>query len=227
MINLKVLIASAVAGCSLLAHGAGFEDSGHKVANDREQKASAIVGKTLWVNFGHSGCNALTTPQLQPVAGYSSKRFTSSEPAKVFVESLLKSGMARDYYKVIINDSDTAFEYELMSRLKEAKSEVEDFEIERTCVFYDPPTVFAERIRAVAAKRESDEADLIRRAEEMRRRPGAKIGMTQQQVIEKTSWGKPESINRTTVSKVEREQWVYGDGNYLYFTNGRLTAIQN
>ena len=51
--------------------------------------------------------------------------------------------------------------------------------------------------------------------------------MTPKQVIEKTSWGKPESINRTTNQYGVHEQWVYGGRNYLYFDNGKLTSIQN
>jgi hypothetical protein len=51
--------------------------------------------------------------------------------------------------------------------------------------------------------------------------------MSREEVIEGTSWGKPKSVNRTTTGYGVREQWVYGDGNYLYFENGKLTAIQN
>ena len=51
------------------------------------------------------------------------------------------------------------------------------------------------------------------------------IGMTKQMCIE--SWGKPEDINTTIGSYGRHEQWVYGDGNYLYFENGILTTIQN
>lgn len=57
--------------------------------------------------------------------------------------------------------------------------------------------------------------------------PGARIGMTMNQVLNKTSWGEPQSVNRTTTRYGVREQWVYGNGNYLYFENGKLTAIQN
>lgn len=52
-----------------------------------------------------------------------------------------------------------------------------------------------------------------------------RIGMTKKMC--KESWGEPESINRTTGSYGIHEQWVYGDGNYLYFENGRLSDIQN
>jgi len=52
-----------------------------------------------------------------------------------------------------------------------------------------------------------------------------RIGMTKEMCED--SWGKPESINRTTNAYGISEQWVYGGGNYLYFDNGKLTSIQN
>lgn len=59
------------------------------------------------------------------------------------------------------------------------------------------------------------------------RKPGVRIGMTAKQVVENTSWGKPNKVNKTTNRHGTREQWVYGGGNYLYFENGILTSIQN
>jgi hypothetical protein len=58
------------------------------------------------------------------------------------------------------------------------------------------------------------------------KRPGASIGMSKDEAIA-SSWGRPESVNRTTNAYGTREQWVYGGGNYLYFENGVLTSIQN
>ena len=52
-----------------------------------------------------------------------------------------------------------------------------------------------------------------------------KIGWTKEMCIE--SWGKPDDINKSTGSYGVHEQWVYGDSNYLYFENGKLTDIQN
>lgn len=57
--------------------------------------------------------------------------------------------------------------------------------------------------------------------------PKAKIGMTAKQVLDQSSWGSPDKINRTTTAQGFREQWVYRSDAYLYFTNGKLTAIQN
>jgi hypothetical protein len=51
------------------------------------------------------------------------------------------------------------------------------------------------------------------------------VGMTTEQVI--MSWGKPTDVNRTRVGRAVHEQWVYGNGTYLYFDNGILTGIQN
>lgn len=55
---------------------------------------------------------------------------------------------------------------------------------------------------------------------------GVRIGMTQEEVL-KSNWGKPNHINKTTTANGEHEQWVYGNGNYLYFDGGILTTIQN
>ena len=59
-----------------------------------------------------------------------------------------------------------------------------------------------------------------------RRREGVAIGMTPEEVIA-SSWGKPQSVNRSTYSFGVHEQWVYGSRNYLYFKNGKLDSIQN
>lgn len=71
-----------------------------------------------------------------------------------------------------------------------------------------------------------EEIERIQR-ESIARRPGVRIGMTEIDVIERSNWGKPERKARTTNSKGTFEQWIYGDGNYLYFQNGRLATIQN
>ncbi|RNF30590.1 hypothetical protein NM04_11705 [Massilia aurea] len=78
-----------------------------------------------------------------------------------------------------------------------------------------------DELLAASARAQEDAA-----ARESRRRGGVRIGMTTKQV-RASNWGKPESVNRTTSAAGIHEQWVYGDGNYLYFENGVLTTIQN
>lgn len=71
-----------------------------------------------------------------------------------------------------------------------------------------------------AEDRKDAEADRIRR-----KREGVSIGMSQEEVLA-SNWGKPKDINSTITANGVREQWVYGGGNYLYFTDGKLTGIQ-
>lgn len=52
------------------------------------------------------------------------------------------------------------------------------------------------------------------------------LGMTREEV-EASLWGKPDKINRSVSQYSEREQWVYGRGQYLYFTDGILTSFQD
>lgn len=52
------------------------------------------------------------------------------------------------------------------------------------------------------------------------------IGMTQLEVIDLTTWGRPKEINKNTNSSGVSEQWVYDDFKYLYFEDGILTSIQ-
>ncbi len=80
---------------------------------------------------------------------------------------------------------------------------------------------------AAQADKLIEAADRQEAAAEKRRKrsEGVRIGMTMEDVLA-SSWGRPQSVNKTTTSRGTREQWVYG-GGYLYFENGVLTAIQN
>jgi hypothetical protein len=79
----------------------------------------------------------------------------------------------------------------------------------------------------VAAPVKSAKTPPLKRAIKAKpRRSGASIGMSKEEALA-SSWGRPESVNRTTNAYGTREQWVYGGGNYLYFENGVLTSIQN
>lgn len=74
--------------------------------------------------------------------------------------------------------------------------------------------VIAEYERTAASSREA-----------ARRNTTPTIGQSTSDVIA-NSWGYPDRINKTTNAYGVREQWVYGNGRYLYFENGVLTTIQ-
>jgi hypothetical protein len=44
--------------------------------------------------------------------------------------------------------------------------------------------------------------------------------------VEATCWGKPEHVNRTENASAIEDQYVYGDGRYVYLRNGVVTSIQ-
>lgn len=50
------------------------------------------------------------------------------------------------------------------------------------------------------------------------------IGMNAAEV-EASTWGKPKSIHKTTYEWGTVEQWVYSGNRYIYFDNGRVSAI--
>jgi hypothetical protein len=82
---------------------------------------------------------------------------------------------------------------------------------------------------AAAAKVRAEEMQREQGREETRRAalPDPRIGMTMKQVVDRTNWGEPDDVNSVTTANGHAEQWVYGThGHYLYFRNGRLTAIQ-
>lgn len=49
-------------------------------------------------------------------------------------------------------------------------------------------------------------------------------GMTSEQAL--LSWGKPQKNNKSVGSYGVHEQWVYGNGQYLYFENNVLASFQ-
>ncbi|PIC98818.1 hypothetical protein [Sporosarcina sp. P29] len=52
------------------------------------------------------------------------------------------------------------------------------------------------------------------------------LGMSKDEVL-KSTWGEPDKVNRTVTSYSQREQWVYPNYKYLYFTDEILTAFQD
>lgn len=52
-----------------------------------------------------------------------------------------------------------------------------------------------------------------------------RIGMTAKEV-EKSLWGSPKKVNKTTTIYGVSEQWVYSIDRYVYLENGIVTAIQ-
>ncbi|MBT2278846.1 hypothetical protein J7E51_12815 [Priestia megaterium] len=91
---------------------------------------------------------------------------------------------------------------------------------------------YAEDIEITKAqiKRKSDEVTDEWDAQEKQEKiqnTNPQIGMTKEEVINDTRWGKPNDVNRTITKYGVEEQWVYNVYGYLYFEDDKVTAIQN
>jgi hypothetical protein len=83
-----------------------------------------------------------------------------------------------------------------------------------------------ERHRSALDKQVEVERKRAEAADRGRRRTqGVSIGMSKEEVL-MSQWGKPERVNARTSTRGTTEQWVYGNGHYLYFDeSGRLTSV--
>lgn len=64
--------------------------------------------------------------------------------------------------------------------------------------------------------------------EQIASKPNARLGMTTDQVINETNWGKPWRINIPTNAYSaygKLEEWVYSSGQALYFTNDHIASM--
>ena len=50
-----------------------------------------------------------------------------------------------------------------------------------------------------------------------------RVGFTESMVID--AWGEPDRINTYVNFHGKREQWVYDDGSYVYFSGGKVSSI--
>lgn len=114
----------------------------------------------------------------------------------------------------------------------DARLRADDAPTTAKCVFrrdFPAEAEAQEQAEAAAKKVEAARMAAARDAEVSRvmALPGARLGMTSKQVVERTNWGRPSEVNRTTTRNGVREQWVYSSRRLLYFDNGILTAIQD
>lgn len=61
---------------------------------------------------------------------------------------------------------------------------------------------------------------------QLNKKPAARIGMSQKQVLNNTNWGKPKNISTTIDASGTSERWMYSRTHSLYFKNGKLVKIE-
>lgn len=130
-------------------------------------------------------------------------------------------------FEQIINEAQVQIDSQDYSSAQNTLKKYKDLGNQTILDMYNNATNEINRIEA--EKKAKEEAERKQReAEEKARKKsqGVTIGMTQQEVLD-SMWGEPKDINRTITENHVYEQWVYGYPNYLYFTDGILTSIQN
>lgn len=84
----------------------------------------------------------------------------------------------------------------------------------------DDPTL--NELSKLLMEREKEEREKQR---QLAKKPDAKIGMSENQVLNNSKWGQPKDIVTTIDSSGKTEKWLYGNQKYLYFKNGKLASI--
>lgn len=168
------------------------------VINDNKDKNQDIV------DIATNKQNEIKDKAFEQIIAQAQEQLNNKEYEKA--QSLLKS------YKDLGNQT-------ILDMYNNATNEVNRIEAEKKA---------QEEAERKAQQQKAEEERKQREAEEKARKKsqGVTIGMTQQEVLD-SMWGEPERINRTVTENHVYEQWVYGYPNYLYFTDGILTSIQN
>jgi hypothetical protein len=141
-------------------------------------------------------------------------------PLTVILDSLRADSVVRAFADQRRQDSVRAEREAIAAR---ARAETEAFlaglEAERQAEREGAAAAEAERRRTIRAMRwpEATKERVLNRR--------IALGMTAEMV--RLAWGRPTDINRTTTARGTWEQWVYGDGAYVYLQNGVVTAFQN
>jgi hypothetical protein len=214
--------------------------------NSHSRELKALIGRTIWY-APHIGCLDKITKESS--LHVPTERYFPDQPAPLVVREL-KYDPTFGYRFVLLSGSTDLWMVDANYVLTGVTDKVFGASMfYNRCYFNDDPSI----VEAVLRKQDPIEFDvyhgytadqrqdlikeivdsdklsfdLAKRHMAQAKKPGVKVGMSPEQVRNGSSWGKPLSVNNTITAGRKSEQWVYGDGQYLYFVNGVLTAIQN
>lgn len=212
-----------------------LSDRLQRIENEKQKKEMLAKEKSkqYWINYldqQKNNINLLPTT----IAGINSLAILSGHGRK--------SLHSKDSVELVGYKNDTAYvfyDYSLYTtELKDLISPIAD----SLMVIFNEQEAQKERDRAIAHEKEIQKKKAANIAARNKRKAllidkygesianlilshKVHIGMTKDMARE--SWGRPQDINRTITQFGTHEQWVYGNGNYLYFDDDRLTTIQN
>lgn len=209
------------------------------IKSDQKKQSDAdmaIIGKQYW--FSPTGNTSLldsifySSLQTEFNIQIPHGSFQPSTVARFTVVNLIRDpGIPTivSYYVIKFDDGKAAFirksDFDIDFNADPTEDELKDH-WKPLITSRDPAYLSALALAKRTVREHAEEKRLAEQAAVAKARGGVRIGMTKKQVL-KSNWGHPDSINKTITRYGVREQWVYGDQEYLYFENGRLTAIQN
>lgn len=249
----KVITAMAILISSTLAVAGGFGDTEVEQAKAQKQlqERQSYVG--LKVYYQTAGCTSAIEVREAPSTAYDVQKYKSAKPVSAIVKEYVPfsvGGKRRsdiqdmgEYY--VLEFEDGAIGYVAGHLMPWVHKDMKLSRYTSDCMTTYDPAEKAAYFAAEDAKKEKESAERKAAFERemagyekqakaqaayraaLQKKPGVTVGMTAQEVINKTNWGRPAKVNRTTTASGVDEQWVYGGGNYLYFRNGVLRSIQN
>lgn len=213
--------------------------------NSHSRELQALVGQTIWY-APYLGC--LDKVSKEPTNKGPTERFIPEKPMPLVIKELKFSHIYGYRFEMLSGATYVGgiAANDVLGALKFPPSDASKFF--RECYFAADPALLEAGLRnndrigfsvytGYSPDGRQDEIkrmldldkwnfETARKFASQAKKPGVKVGMTRDQVRKSSSWGEPLSINTTIMAGHKSEQWVYGDNQYLYFTNGRLTAIQ-
>ncbi len=188
------------------------------------------VGRAYWIYYGRPTCNSLAPKIYRSIAEEGTALFfRANEPIRLTIVNALHHKM-QWYYQLEIDNVGPAYS---SATDRWHRGEETLFTRKTECVSELAPDEGQRRIQELTAqseqKRREYEALLAEDAarRELRRTgQGLKMGMTVGAVSALPQWQSPSAINRTRTARGMIEQWVFESGQYLYFTDGKLSAAQ-
>ena len=189
-------------------------------AADFDNKVQMLIGRTFWLkpNLKAIGRVVFYENPAEDAINFPIDKETS------FVATGYERTSHFRYLKVEFTDGKVGYLQLNWSNLGNDKIEkpIEFLLDDKTTIFeyadYIYPSQPSEFLKSYWTKRPKEKQD-------SKPKLPPRIGMTEAQVLA-SSWGKPSSVNTTITAYANSEQWVYGYGMYVYFRNGKVSAIQ-
>ena len=176
----------------------------------RDREANSYIGKTYWYI---PNPDAILRAQFfsdipTSILNQREVQFFPTSTTSFLVNAVETIPRSYDEYYLKIIFPDNKIGYITPDELQRHLYDGQNYDFQEYIFTKSPQAVIANQRKAAAGGKS---------------KVAPRIGMTKEQALAST-WGKPNTVNKTSAAPGAREQWVYGS-KYLYFEKGVLVAI--